>query len=80
MHSRLTKQGIAFICTVFSFLVALGPSLAGNIVSNNSSALTYGVSRLAESEVNNDTTFGLVWSQVFVIALPITFIVYARYG
>lgn len=75
LHSRLTKQGIAFICTVFSFLVALGPSLAGNIVSNNSSALTYGVSRLAESEVNNDTTFGLVWSQVFVIALPITFIV-----
>lgn len=75
LHSRLTKLGIAFICTVFSLFVALGPSLAGNLVSNNGSALTYGVSRLAESEVNNDTTFGLVWSQVFVIALPMAYIV-----
>lgn len=74
LHSRLTKKGIAFICTAFSLLVAFGPSLAGNMVSNNSSALTYGVNRLAESEVNNDTTFGLVWSQVFVIALPMAYI------
>lgn len=76
LRARLTKQGILFLGIVFSILIVMGPRLAGNVMSgDNNSALTYSISRLADSETNNDGGFGLVWSQVFVIAIPIAFIV-----
>ena len=77
LHRRLTKKGLLFIGGAFVALIIMGPSLAGNIVSgNNTSALTYGVSRLAQSETNNDTeTNALVLSQVIVIYLPLLLIV-----
>lgn len=76
LRARLTKKGLLFLGIVFSSLIIMGPKLAGNVISgNNNSALTYGINRLANSEINNDTEFGLVWSQVFVIAIPIAFIV-----
>lgn len=75
LRRRLSKQGLLFMGVIFSLVIILGPKLAGNIVSSNEqSALTYGVSRLAQSETNNDTNFGLVWSQVFVIAIPLAII------
>lgn len=75
LRSRLSKQGLILMGVIFSLVIILGPKLAGNIVSSNEqSALTYGVSRLAQSETNNDTDFGLVWSQVFVIAMPLAII------
>lgn len=76
LRARLTKKGLVFLGIVFSVFVIMGPRLAGNVISgDNNSALTYGINRLANSEINNDTEFGLVWSQVFVIAIPIAFIV-----
>lgn len=76
LRARLTKKGLLFLGIVFSVLIIMGPKLAGNIMSgDNNSALTYGINRLANSEINNDTEFGLVWSQVFVIAIPIAFII-----
>lgn len=76
LHRRLTKTGLLFISGAFVALIIMGPSLAGNIVSEGStSALTYGVSRLARSETNNDTkTNALVLSQVIVIYLPLLLI------
>ena len=77
LHRRLTKTGLLLIAGAFVALIIMGPSLAGNIVSgDNTSALTYGVSRLAQSETNNDTeTNALVLSQVIVIYLPLLLIV-----
>ena len=75
IRARLTKKGLLLLGVVFSILVIMGPSLAGNLISSdNNSALTYGINRLANSEIKNDTEFGLVWSQVFVIAIPIALI------
>lgn len=59
-------------------LIVLGPSLASGMATDSSSTLTYGVSRLAASEIRNDTEFGLVWSQVFVIALPMALITFRK--
>lgn len=76
LRNRLTKTGLLCLGVLFSILIIMGPQLAGNVASSmGDSALSYGANRLAKSEVNNDTEFGLVWSQVFVIALPIAWIV-----
>lgn len=52
--------------------------MASGIATDTSSALTYGVSRLATSETLNDTEFGLVWAQVFIIALPMALIAFRK--
>lgn len=75
MHSKLTKKGLFFVGAAFATLIMLGPSLASGVEVDSNSTLTYGVSRLAASETRNDTEFGLVWSQVFVIAFPIALII-----
>lgn len=76
LRNRLTKMGLLCLGILFSILIILGPQLAGNVASSmGDSALSYGANRLAQSETNNDTEFGLVWSQVFVIALPMAWIV-----
>lgn len=76
LRNRLTKTGLLCLGILFSVLIIMGPQLAGNVVSSmGNSALSYGATRLADSETNNDTEFGLVWSQVFVIALPMAWIV-----
>lgn len=77
LHRRLTKTGLLLIAGSFVALIIMGPSLAGNIVSgDNTSALTYGVSRLAQSEANNDIEeSGLVLSQLIVVYLPLLLIV-----
>lgn len=79
LHGKLTRNGLLSMGILFSLLIMLGPQLAGNITSTiGESALTYGANRLAASEANNDTEFGLVWSQVFVIALPMAIIVFRK--
>lgn len=79
LHSKLTRNGLLSMGILFSLLIILGPQLAGNITSAiGESTLTYGANRLAASETNNDTEFGLVWSQVFVIALPMAIIVFRK--
>lgn len=76
LHNRLTKPGLLCIGFLFSILIIMGPQLAGSVASSmGDSALSYGANRLARSEFNNDVEFGLVWSQIFVIALPIAWIV-----
>lgn len=76
LRNRLTKIGLLCLGTLFSILIIMGPQLAGNVVSSlGDSALSYGANRLANSEANNDVEFGLIWSQVFIIALPIAWIV-----
>lgn len=75
LRSNLSKRGLLFLGIVFSLLIIMGPELAGNVVSgNDSSVLTYGVTRLAKAEGNSDGG-SLVTSQVIVIALPIALIV-----
>lgn len=76
LRRRLTKIGLLCLGILFSILVIIGPQLAGNVASSmGDSALSYGANRLAQSEINNDMELGLVWSQVFVIALPMALIV-----
>lgn len=76
LRNRLTKVGLLCLGALFSILIIMGPQLASNVASSmGDSALSYGANRLAQSETNNDTEFGLVWSQVFVIALPMAWIV-----
>lgn len=76
LRRRLTKIGLLCLGILFSILIIIGPQLAGNVASSmGDSALLYGANRLAQSEINNDMEFGLVWSQVFVIALPMALIV-----
>ena len=76
LRNRLTKIGLLCLGVLFFILIIMGPQLAGNVASSlGDSVLSYGANRLAKSEINNDTEFGLVWSQIFVVALPITWIV-----
>lgn len=76
LRNRLTKIGLLCMGILFSLLIIMGPQLAGNVVSSmGDTALSYGANRLAKSEINNDTEFGLIWSQVFIVALPIAWIV-----
>lgn len=75
------------ILLVLGLLIYYGPSLLGGGSNNvSSNALTYGVSRFANSETNNDTKENaLVFSQVLVIALPMALVcwkkmmIYRRY-
>lgn len=78
LHSRLTRKGLLFIGSAFVILIIMGPSLASGIATDSNSALTYGVSRLAASEIRNDTESGLVWSQIFVIAFPMALIAFRK--
>ena len=78
LHRRLTKKGLFFIGAAFAILIIIAPRLASGIATDTSSALTYGVSRLATSETLNDTEFGLVWAQVFIIALPMALIAFRK--
>jgi len=79
LRNRLTKVGLLCLGILFSILIIMGPQLASNVVSSmGDSALSYGANRLAKSETNNDIEFGLVWSQIFIIALPITWIVFRK--
>lgn len=74
-RKRLSKKGLILMGGIFCMLIIWGPQLAGNIVSSDEqSALTYGVSRLAQSENSDDMDSGLVWSQVLVIAIPLAVI------
>lgn len=68
------------ILLVLGLLIYYGPSLLGGGSNNvSSNALTYGVSRFANSETNNDTKENaLVFSQVLVIALPMAFICWKK--
>lgn len=77
LHTRLTKVGWIILGTAFVTLIILGPSLAGNIVdSEDTNALTYGISRFSQSETNNDTeTNALVLSQIIIIYIPLMLIV-----
>lgn len=54
LRSRLNKRNIIFLSGIFFIFIFLGPQLAGNIVSENDSALSYGLSRLAQSEGASD--------------------------
>lgn len=75
IRAKLTIKGLFFLSLIFSTLIFLGPELAGTITSeNNSSVFTYGVKRLSDSEGKGDGGT-LVLSQIFVIAIPIAFIV-----
>ena len=74
LRGSLSKKGLLFLGIVFSLLIIMGPELAGNVVSgNDSSVLTYGVTRLANAEGNSDGGT-LVASQVIVIAIPMALI------
>lgn len=76
LRNRLSKVELLCLGVLFSLLIIMGPQLAGNVVSSmGDSALSYGANRLANSEIHNDIEFGLVWSQVFVIAFPMAWIV-----
>lgn len=71
----LTKKRLVLLIGLGFIFILLGPSIAGTMIeAESSSALSYGARRLALSETNNDTEFGLVWSQVYVVAVPMAFI------
>ena len=79
-RKRMDKLAMLFVLVVLGLLIYWGPKLLGgeNDVSS-SNALTYGMSRFANSETHNDTTENaLVLSQVLVIALPIGFICWKK--
>lgn len=76
--SQINEKGLVFIGAAFAILIIIAPRLASGIATDTSSALTYGVSRLATSETLNDTEFGLVWAQVFIIALPMALIAFRK--
>lgn len=72
----LTRKRLFLLIGLGFAFIFFGPGIAGSMVgSGDTSAVFYGVRRLAVSETNNDTEFGLVWSQVYVVAIPMAFIV-----
>lgn len=75
----LTKKQLLLLMGLSLILMLLGPSIAGSWVeSGDDSVLSYGVRRLAKSETNNDVESGLVWLQVYVVAMPMAFITLQR--
>lgn len=77
---KMNRGTELLILLVLGLLVYYGPSLLGGGANNvSSNALTYGVSRFANSETNNDTMENaLVFSQVLVIALPMALICWKK--
>lgn len=77
LHGTLSRSNIIFVSLLAILLIILGPSLAGNFVSDNSnSVLTYGLTRLAEAEYQADlaSNAGGNAIRIFVIAFPIAYI------
>lgn len=74
-HEVLTKKRLFLLIGLSFIFILLGPSVAGSMIEGKGeSALSYGARRLAASETNNDVKFGLVWAQVYVVAVPMAFI------
>ena len=86
-RKQMNRGTELLILLVLGLLIYYGPSLLGGGSNNvSSNALTYGESRFANSETNNDTKENaLVFSQVLVIALPMALVcwkkmmIYRRY-
>lgn len=79
-RKQMNRGTELLILLVLGLLIYYGPSLLGGGANNvSSNALTYGVSRFANSETNNDTKENaLVFSQVLVIALPMALICWKK--
>lgn len=79
-RKQMNRGTELLILLVLGLLIYYGPSLLGGGANNvSSNALTYGVNRFANSEINNDTKENaLVFSQVLVIALPMALICWKK--
>lgn len=79
-RKQMNRGTELLILLVWGLLIYYGPSLLGGGANNvSSNALTYGVNRFANSEINNDTKENaLVFSQVLVIALPMALICWKK--
>lgn len=86
LRENLHKKSIIILGGIFFLFVFLGPQLAGNITSDNSSTLSYGLSRLAASEGAKDGAslneedmlirgMNVAPAHLIVIGFPILFIV-----
>lgn len=54
LRSKLNKQSIIFLGSIFFVFIFFSPKLADNFAPDNDSALSYGISRLAQSEGASD--------------------------
>lgn len=79
LWGRLNKFSLLLLAVLFALGIYMGPRMASGIASGDMGAAGYGLNRLANSEINNDTDeFALVWSQIFVIALPMAWVVFKK--
>lgn len=81
ISKRLTRKSLMLLIGFVFIFVAIGPRLAGDIISNvdntNKSVLTYGVGRFANAEEAND---GGVMDilQFIVVCVPILYILFKK--
>jgi len=69
-RSKMEKGTIILVFIILALLVFWGPRLMGSLDLSNGSALSYGIERFANSEINNDG-LSIQMSQVAVIGFPL---------
>lgn len=79
LWGRLNKVSLLLLGVLFALGIYMGPRMVSSMTFGEMGVAGYGLNRLANSEINNDTDeFALVWSQIFVIALPMAWVVFKK--
>lgn len=75
LRGRLNRMSLLVMTIAFTYGIFFAPRMAASIASDDMGVAGYGLNRLADSEERNDVeSYALVWSQIFVIALPMAWI------
>lgn len=73
IRQGLTKKGMIAMGGLLSVFILVGPVIAGSLVADHSSVATYGLSRLAQAE-SQDDGLGIQIQQIVLVGLPLMLI------
>lgn len=72
---KINRNTLFIMAAIFMLLIIIGPSLIGNTMTENNSALTYGMNRITNSEGEDDGAGGVALWRLIVVGGPLMFIV-----
>ena len=80
LRGNLSKQALMFMSMMFVTLIILGPRIAGSLSVENGGVLSYGVSRLADSDglADNAGSLTFLHPRTLIILLPLLYVLYKK--
>lgn len=78
LRGAMNKKILMIMGVLMIITITMGPRFFSSFMEGGNGALTYGMQRFANSEVNNDTDQGLDDRRLLVIALPMCLILYKK--